>query len=110
MGTRKQAYQVFDTTLNRAVPFIYSGTASANGIQTYMFTENIAPTQVATITVPGPFFGLKAKTVKLPQMYQIHLTYWIDPQTGALLNVDEKEKMTLAQPGQAERSRHLAAG
>jgi hypothetical protein len=28
-------------------------------------------------------------------MYQIHLTYWVDPQTGALLNVDEKEKMTL---------------
>ena len=98
MGTRKQTYQVFDTTLNRAVPFTYSGTASTNGIQTYMFTENIAPTQVATITVPGPFFGLKAKTVKLPQMYQIHLTYWVDPQTGALLNVDEKERMTLRNP------------
>ena len=98
MGTRKQAYQVFDTTLNRAVPFTYAGTASTNGIQTYMFTENIAPTQVATITVPGPFFGLKAKTVKLPQMYQIHLTYWVDPQTGGLLNVDEKERMTLRNP------------
>jgi hypothetical protein len=98
IGTRKQAYQVFDTTLNRAVPFTYSGTASIDGIATYMFTENVAPTQVATITVPGPFFGLKAKTMKLPQMYQIHLTYWVDPRTGALLNVDEKEKMTLRNP------------
>jgi hypothetical protein len=80
------------------VPFTYSGTASTDGIQTYMFAENVAPTQVATITVPGPFFGLKAKTVKLPQMYQIHLTYWVDPQTGALLNVDEKERMTLRNP------------
>jgi hypothetical protein len=31
-------------------------------------------------------------------MYQIHLTYWVDPQTGALLNVDENEKMTLRNP------------
>jgi hypothetical protein len=98
IGTRKQTYQVFDTTLNRTVPFTYAGTAETGGIQTYMFTENVAPTQVATITVPGPFFGLKAKTVKLPQMYQIHLTYWVDPQTGALLNVDENEKMTLRNP------------
>jgi hypothetical protein len=98
MGTQKQTYQVFDTTLNRTVPFAYAGTADTGGIQTYMFTEDVAPTQVATITVPGPFFGLKAKTVKLPQLYQIHLTYWVDPQTGALLNVDEKEKMTLRNP------------
>src|SRR4029079_17722388 len=98
MGTRKQTYQVFDTTLNRTVPFTYSGTASTSGIQTYMFTEDVAPTQVATITVPGPFFGLKAKTVKLPQMYQIHLTYWVDPQTGALLNVDKKEKRPRGNP------------
>ena len=98
IGTREQAYQVFDTSLSRAVPFTYAGTASIDGIATYMFTENVAPTQVATITVPGPFFGLKPKTVKLPQMYQIHLTYWVDPRTGALLNVDEKEKMTLRNP------------
>src|ERR1019366_4404642 len=27
--------------------------------------------------------------------YQMHLTYWIDPDTGALLNVTEDEKLTL---------------
>ena len=41
MGTQKQTYQVFDTTLNRAVPFTYSGTADTHGITTYMFTENV---------------------------------------------------------------------
>ena len=43
------------------MPFTYAGTADTGGIQTYMFTENVAPTQVATITVPGPFFGLKPR-------------------------------------------------
>src|ERR1700759_69697 len=74
VGTQKQAYQVLDRPLNRTGPCPSAGTADPGAIQTYMFTEDVAPTQVATITVPGPFFGLKAKTVKLPQMYQIHLT------------------------------------
>lgn len=98
MGTQKQTYQVFDTTLNRAVPFTYSGTADTHGITTYMFTENVPATQVTTVTVPGAFFGLKAKTVTLPELYQIHLVYWVDPQTGALLNVNENEKVTLQNP------------
>jgi hypothetical protein len=98
MGTRKQTYQVFDATLNRAVPFTYSGTATTDGVPTYVFTENQGPTQVTTITVPGAFFGLKAKTVTLPEIYQVHLIYWVDPETGALLNVNEDEKVTLADP------------
>jgi hypothetical protein len=98
IGTQKQTYQVFDPTLNKAVPFTYTGTADTDGIPTYMFTENVAPTQVTSVTVPGAFFGLKAKTVTLPEIYQIHLIYWVDPETGALLNVNEDEKVTLQSP------------
>jgi Porin PorA len=98
IGTQKQTYQVFDPTLNRAVPFTYSGTATTDGVPTYMFTENQGPTQVTTVTVPGAFFGLKPKTVTLPEIYQIHLVYWIDPETGGLLNVNENEKVTLQNP------------
>ncbi len=48
--------------------------------------------------MPGAFFHLQAKTVTLPELYQIHLVYWVDPQTGALLNVNENEKVTLQNP------------
>jgi hypothetical protein len=98
IGTQKQTYQVFDTTLSRAVPFTYEGTAQTHGIQTYIFQENVNPTKVTSVTVPGAFFGLPAKTVTLPELYQIRLTYWVDPQTGALLNVNENEKVTLQNP------------
>ena len=98
MGTQKQTYQVFDTTLNRAVPFSYEGTADTHGIQTYIFKENVNPTKVTSITVPGAFFHLQAKTITLPEIYEIHLTYWVDPETGALLNVNENEKVTLQNP------------
>jgi len=98
IGTRKQTYQVFDTTLNRAVPFTYEGTAQTRGIQTYIFKEDVNPTKVTSVTVPGAFFHLPAKTITLPELYEIHLTYWVDPQTGALLNVNENEKVTLQNP------------
>ncbi len=98
IGTQKKTYDVFDTTLNRAVPFTYTGTATTDGVPTYMFTENVPPTQVATITVPGSFFGLTAKVAKLPEIYQIHLIYWVDPETGGLLNVNENERETLQNP------------
>jgi Porin PorA len=98
IGTQKHTYQVFDTTLNRAVPFTYEGTAQTDGIQTYIFEENVSPTQVTSVTVPGAFFHLPGKTVTLPEIYQIRLTYWVDPQTGALLNVNEDEQVTLRNP------------
>lgn len=56
------------------------------------------PTRAATLTVPGSFFGMKASLVRLPEIYQIHLVYWVDPQTGALLNVNEDEKLILRNP------------
>jgi hypothetical protein len=98
IGTQKKTYDVFDTTLNRTVPFTYTGTATTDGVPTYMFTENVPPTQVATITVPGSFFGLTTKVAKLPEIYQIHLIYWVDPETGGLLNVNENERETLQNP------------
>jgi hypothetical protein len=110
IGTQKQTYQVFDTTLNRAVPFTYSGTADTDGVSTYLFTENVPATKVTSVTVPGAFFGLKARTVTLPELYQIHLIYWVDPETGGLLNVNEDEKVTLQNPATGGTVAVLFAG
>ena len=98
IGTKKQTYQVFDTTLNKPVPFPYAGTADVRGITTYKFTEDIAPTQVATQEVPGSLVGMSAASVTLPEYYEIHLTYYVDPVTGALINVQEHQTMSLRNP------------
>ena len=95
IGTQKQTYDVFDTNLNKPMPFVYAGTGTVNGIQTYKFVENVAATKNGSQTLPGSLVGQSQATVTLPQYYQMHLTYWIDPDTGALLNVTEDEKLTL---------------
>jgi hypothetical protein len=95
IGTKKQTYDVFDTNLNKAVPFTYAGIGDVEGTQAYKFTENVPPTQNGTQTVPGSLVNQAAASVTLPQYYQTQTTYWIDPVTGALLNVTQNEKLTL---------------
>jgi hypothetical protein len=95
IGTKKQTYDVFDANVDKPEPFRYSGIGDVDGTQAYMFTENVAPTQNGTQTVPGSVVNSSAASVTLPQFYQTQTTYWIDPVTGALLNVTQNEKLTL---------------
>ncbi len=41
LGTKKQSYQVFDTTLLKPVTFHYAGTATTGGIGTYVFAATV---------------------------------------------------------------------
>jgi len=97
-GTQKQTYQVFDTTLNRTVPFVYSGTATVGGIQTYKFVQDTPSTQFATQAVPGSMLGVKTAIVRAPLFDKQHLVYYVDPETGALLDVNEHQTVTLHNP------------
>jgi Porin PorA len=98
IGTKKQTYEWYDTTLEKAVPMVYSGTATVDGIQTYKFDENVSPTQVTTLTVPGSLIGESAASVTAPEYYSLHLVYYVDPVTGAPLNVNEHEVTALYDP------------
>jgi hypothetical protein len=98
IGTQKKTYMIFDTTLNKVEPFVYSGTTSVNGVQAYEFVESVGPVQFSTQTVPGSFIGINSSSVVAPEDYQIHLTYYVDPVTGALINVNEHQILTLANP------------
>jgi hypothetical protein len=100
MNTQPQTYQVFDTTLNKPVPFTYDGTATVRGIKTYRFVENVPPTRV----------GYSPLSATQPEYYQIHLTYWVDPETGALLNVDENQKVFLEDPATGAQTTVLFSG
>ena len=80
IGTQKQAYRVFDATAGKPEPFVYSGTATVHGIQTYVFEENVGPT---------PAIG-----EPVPANYQNHVVYDVDPVTGIPLDITEHEVLT----------------
>ncbi|MBV9449892.1 MAG: DUF3068 domain-containing protein [Streptosporangiaceae bacterium] len=84
-NTQKKTYRVFDTTLDQPEPFVFSGTDTVQGIQTYKYIENITPTKI----------GFSQLSSTQPEYYSLHLTYWVDPETGALLKVDESQDQYL---------------
>jgi Porin PorA len=94
-GTQKQTYQVFNTSLKKTVPFVYSGTTSVDGVQAYEFVQNVPPTQIGTQTLPGSFVKSAAATVTLGEYDQEHVIYYVDPETGALIDVNEQQSTTL---------------
>jgi DUF3068 family protein len=95
IGTEKKTYPVFVADVKKPVPFEYTGISGVGGTEAYRFVGNIPPTQNGTQTVPGSLVGQSASSVTLPQFFAAQITYWIDPVTGALLNVTEKETLTL---------------
>jgi hypothetical protein len=98
IGTQQQTYQVFDTTLKKTMPFRYEGTADVRGIQAYEFVEDVAPTQIATLSVPGSMIGSTSATVSAPEFDELHLIYYVDPETGALIDVNEHQTTSLSNP------------
>ena len=99
IGTQKQTYQVFDTTLLKPEPFRYAGTTTVDGLTAYKFVEHVVNRQFTTQTLPGSLVGLSDQpSVTLPEYITETNTYWIDPVTGAVLNVNQNQTLTLQQP------------
>jgi Porin PorA len=83
-NAQKTTYQVFNTTLLKTVPAVYSGTATVMGVKTYKYVENVPATQDGSQTVPGTLVGLKSSaSVTLPEYYTSSTTEYVDPITGA---------------------------
>jgi len=94
-NTQKRTYQVFDTTLLKPEPATYQGTATIDGITTYKFVEQVPPTQYTTQTLPGSLVGESQPSVTLGQYYQATNTSWVDPVTGAPVETEKNQQVTL---------------
>jgi Porin PorA len=95
LGAKKQSYQVYDTTLQKPVTFKYAGTATTSGIATYKYVAVVPPTQTGTQVLPGALVGENAPTVTLPQFDSATETYFVDPVTGAAIQVERNTKNVL---------------
>jgi hypothetical protein len=96
IGTQPRTYDVFDTTLNRPMPYTYAGLAAIHGITVYRFVERVSHSRAGSQTVPGSLVGSPGQaSVTLPEYYTATNTDYVDPQTGAILNVTQTQKLTL---------------
>lgn len=95
LGTEKKTYDVFDTNLNRPMPFRYEGTGTIDGIPVYRFVEHVPPTQSGSQKLPGSLVGSTRASVTLPEYYTATNVNWVDPETGGVLGVNENQKLAL---------------
>ncbi len=104
IGTQPTTYQVFDATLRRPEPYRYAGTATTDGMTSDKFVEQVTNQQFATQTLPGSLVGLPGQpSVTLPEYLTETNTYWVDPVTGAPLNVTENRTLSLEDSSGAPR-------
>lgn len=103
IGTQQITYNVFDTTLNRPMPYRYEGTGTIDGVSVYRFVEQVPPTQAGSQTLPGSLVGMTQSSVTLPEYYTATNTDWVDPATGAIVDVTEHQKLTLQDATGAQR-------
>jgi hypothetical protein len=87
-GTRRQAYDVFDTVLGRPEPAAYSGSGTIDGIPAYRYTEDITAARA----------GFSPLSSTDPELYSANDSYWVDPETGAVLAITADEDLYLASP------------
>jgi len=82
-NAQKKTYQVFDTTVLKAFPAVYSGTATVDGILTYKYVYTIPATEDGSVKLPGTLVGLTSSAdVTLPEYYSATTTEYVDPITG----------------------------
>jgi Porin PorA len=103
-GTQHKTYQLFDTTLLRPVPVQFTGTATVDGLAVDKFNENVADRQFGQQTLPGNLVGEPAQaTVTLPETLTADDTFWVDPVTGAIVDMTLDQTVALHGATPAQR-------
>lgn len=92
-------YSYFDTTLEKAFPVTYAGEETIRGMKTYKFTQSIPKTVFEKQQVPGEVLGMPKGGVNADRSYANDRTLWIDPVTGVIIKLEEKEREYLDAPG-----------
>jgi hypothetical protein len=102
IGVRQATYQVFDVNAASAWPATYRGTATVQGVRTYRFVQHIPPTRVAQLAgVPSSLLGLRGQggNVVADRYYQADNTFWVDPRTGVVIDIEQRVLSELRGPG-----------
>ena len=97
--TEKKTYPWYDSTLGKTVDAKFQGEDEIQGVPVYRFGQTVPATSISTQAVPGSLIGKTDATVQAGLYYQVERTLWIEPATGALVNLKQSMKQELRAPG-----------
>jgi hypothetical protein len=100
-NTQKKTYKFWDTTLQKAMPVAYKGIEKVHGLSTYKFEMDIPETDAGTLTAPASVFSIPVSgDVTLDRKYTNHVTYWVEPETGAYVQIESNPYLTMNYQGE----------
>jgi hypothetical protein len=94
-ATQQKTYELFNVTLLKPWPATFQGTATVGGLNTYEFTQQINNQKFGTQAVPGSLVGINQTSVNLGEYLTATDSYWVDPVTGAPIEVNENQTISL---------------
>ena len=99
--TEKKTYMWWDGTLKRAMPAEFVREEEFRGLKTYVFVQDI-PSEVWTqMEVPASVVGEEGEdNVVADRTYSNKRTFWVEPETGVVINRQEVQGATLQVDGE----------
>ena len=96
---KSNEYSYFDNTLNKAFPVKFAGEEEIKGLKVYKFTQDVPRTKFATKDLPPTIFGLpNGGAVVADRYYENQRTLWVEPETGIMMKLQEKQHQDLVVP------------
>jgi hypothetical protein len=90
-NVQKHDYPIWDGAIKDTRAAQYIDTEHKRGLKVYRFEQYVENIKTGTQDLPGSVFGDKAATVTADYMYRTHRTYWVEPNSGGI--VDYREAM-----------------
>lgn len=100
-GTEKKTYPWWDADLQDTIPAEYVGTDSINGLDVYKFSAVVEKQKIGEREVPASVLGLDVEgNVTADEMYANERTFFVEPNTGAVVQRIEDTTSTYAYEGE----------
>ena len=103
IGAQKKTYQYFDTTLLKAEPMVYAGTAVVDGLTTDKYVETVPGVRSGTLTLPGSLVHVRgSESVTLNEYDQSTTTQYVAPASGAPVETVSSQHLYLEKSSGAQ--------
>ena len=79
----------------------YEGTETVQGLRTYRFVGSVPATMTGTLSVPSKVLGEpEGEMLTAENWYANDRTYWVEPETGVIMDASESQDTTLRYNGE----------
>lgn len=100
-NTQKKSYEWWDDDLQDTFTFEYDGEETLQGLKTYRFKASIPATNTGSLNVPSKVLGEKpGEMLAAETWYANDRTYWVEPETGVVIDASETQNNTLRYNGE----------